>query len=275
MISQRVQANIRNLHTIYKSFNRSYNKERSNMMKISYGKHTKHKLMSRDERLLGYLPDTQYFTEETLWEMLEKHSQVILKPCFGYQGIGVAQLSALEDEQIELHKENKKIILNGKTETIAYLNENHFRRKKPRYIVQQKIPLATINNNPFDLRVMVQRKRNSSEWVVTGKLAKIASNNYVITNVAKALLAAEEAINRASLPSEKMNNILAEIDQVSLLVAEQLAKSYPKNRVYGIDLGIDQEGKVWIIEANLSPSTFMFKLLKDGSYETIRSFQRG
>ena len=244
-------------------------------MRVSYGKLTKHNLMSRDKRLLDFLPDTQYFIEETLWEMLKKHRQVIVKPCFGYQGIGVVQLSALEDEQIELHKEYKKITLNGKAETIAYLKENHFRRKKPRFIVQQKIPLATINNNPFDMRVMVQRKRNSSEWVVTGKLAKLAANNYVITNAAKAILSVEEAINRSSLNNKQLNQITAELDQVSLLVAEQLAISYPKNRGYGIDLAIDQEGKVWIIEANLSPSIFMFKLLKDGSYENIRSFQRG
>jgi len=66
-------------------------------MRVSYGKLTKHNLMSRDKRLLDFLPDTQYFIEETLWEMLKKHRQVIVKPCFGYQGIGVVQLSALEE----------------------------------------------------------------------------------------------------------------------------------------------------------------------------------
>ena len=244
-------------------------------MRVSYGKHTKHKLMSLDERLLGYLPETQYFTEETLWEMLEKHNQIILKPCFGYQGLGVVQLSALENDHIELHKEYKKNILNGKEDTYSYLKENHFSRKRPRYIVQKKIPLATINNNPFDMRVMVQRKRKSSDWVVTGKLAKVAANNYVITNAAKAILSVEEAMQRSTLNNEQTNNIVTELDQVSLIVAEQLAKSYPNIRAYGIDLGIDQEGKIWIIEANLSPSIFMFKLLKDGSYETIRSYQKG
>lgn len=244
-------------------------------MRVSYGKWTKHKLMSQDDLLIGYLPDTVYFTEETLWGMLEKHGKVMLKPCFGYQGLGVIQLSALENDHIELHKEYKKIILNGKEETYSYLKENHFSRKRPRYIVQQKIPLATINNNPFDLRVMVQRKRNSLEWVITGKLAKLAANNYVITNAAKAILSLEEAVQRSTLNNEQTNNIVTELDQVSLIVAEQLAKSYPNIRAYGIDLGIDQEGKIWIIEANLSPSIFMFKLLKDGSYETIRCYQKG
>lgn len=244
-------------------------------MRVSYGKWTKHKLMSQDDRLIGYLPDTEYFTEETLWGMLEKHSQVMLKPCFGYQGYGVVQLSALEDEQIELHKEYKKIILNGKEETYSYLKKKQFSKKRPRYIVQQKIPLATINHNPFDMRVMVQRKRNSSEWFITGKLAKLAANNYVITNAAKAVISVEEALNQSNLNKEHTPKIISELEVASLLAAQHLANSYPKQRVYGIDLGIDCGGKVWIIEANLSPATSMFKLLKDDSYETIRSYKKG
>ena len=244
-------------------------------MRVSYGKWTKHKLMSRDDRLIGYLPDTEYFKEEALWRMLEKHSQVMLKPFYGYQGRGVVQLSALEDEQIELHKEYKKIILKGKEESYSYLKKNHFSKKRPRYIVQQKIPLATINDNPFDIRVMVQRKKDSSEWVITGKLAKVAADNFVITNAAKAVVSVEEAMNRSTLNNEHIDNIVTELEQISLLVAEQLAKSYPKKRVYGIDIGIDQEGKIWIIEANLSPATSIFKLIKDNSYETIKNYMRG
>ncbi|GHH99576.1 YheC/YheD family protein [Neobacillus kokaensis] len=245
-------------------------------MRVSYGKWTKHKLMSQSDKLIGYLPDTQYFKKEILWSMLDKHKQVMLKPCFGYQGIGIVQLTALEGDAIEFHKNYKKLILNGKDETFSYLKENHFSKKrKPRYIVQQKIPLATINNNPFDIRVMVQRKKTSSEWVVTGKLAKVAANNYVITNAAKAVLSVEEAINRSTLDNEATQKIISELEHVSLLVAHHLAKSYPKKRVYGIDLAIDQEGRIWIIEANLSPATSMFKFLKDGSYETIKSYKRG
>ncbi len=71
-----------------------------------------------------------------------------------------------------------------------------------------------------------------------------------------------------------MKDIIVEIEQVSLLIAQQLAKSYTKKRVFGIDLGIDQEGKVWIIEANLTPAVSIFKSLQDGSYETIKYYKR-
>ncbi|MEH6995949.1 YheC/YheD family protein [Neobacillus drentensis] len=244
-------------------------------MRVSVGKWTKHKLMLEDERLASCLPDTQYLDKTSLNIMLDKYNQIMVKPCLGYQGRGIIQISSLLDEEFELHIERWKSFVNGKENIYDYLKENHFSRRRQRYIVQQRIPLATINNNPFDVRVMVQKKKDSLEWVVTGKLAKVAANNFVVTNVAKAVISVEGAIEKSLINNEKIKDIVADLEEVSLLIAGQLAKSYPQKRVYGIDLGIDLEGKVWIIEANLRPALSMFKLLNDGSYETIKSYKRG
>ena len=244
-------------------------------MRVSVGKWTKHKLMLEDERLSSFLPDTQYLNRSSLNTMLDNYNQIMVKPSFGYQGHGIIQISSLSDEDYELHIGRRKILIKGKENIYDYLKENHFPRKRQRYIVQQRIPLAKINNNPFDIRVMVQRKKKSSEWAVTGKLAKVAANNFVVTNVAKAILSVEDAIEKSLINNEKINDITAKLEHVSLLIAQQLARSYTKKRVYGIDLGIDLEGKVWIIEANLTPAVSMFKFLNNGSYENINSYKRG
>lgn len=243
-------------------------------MRVSVGKWTKYKLMLENERLASFLPDTQYLNRTSLNMMLDKYNQIMVKPCNGFQGRRIIQISSLSDEQFALHNEHRETLVNGKENIYDYLKEHHFPRR-PRYIVQQRIPLATINNNPFDVRVMVQRKKESSEWAVTGKLAKVAANNFVVTNVAKAVLSVEDAIEKSLINNEKIKNIVADLEEVSLLIAGQLSNSYYQKRVYGIDLGIDLEGKVWIIEANLRPAVSMFKYLNDGSYETIRSFKRG
>jgi hypothetical protein len=244
-------------------------------MRVSVGKWTKHKLMVEDEKLAAFLPDTQYLDRTSLSIMLDKYKQIMVKPCFGLQGRGIIQISSLADESFELHIERRKSFVNTKESIYDYLKENHFPRKRPRYIVQQRIPLATINNNPFDVRVIVQRKKDSLEWVVTGKLAKVAANNFVVTNVAKSVLSVEDAIKKSKIHNDKVKEIVADLEDVSLLIAKKLAKSYTQKRVYGIDLGIDLDGKVWIIEANVRPAVSMFKLLNDGSYETIKSYKRG
>jgi hypothetical protein len=244
-------------------------------MGVSVGKWTKHKLMAEEERLASFLPDTQYLNRTSLNIMLDKYNQIMIKPCNGFQGRGIIQISSLEDEQFSLHFERSETLVKGKENIYDYLKEHHFPKKRLRYIVQQRIPLATINNNPFDVRVMVQRKKDSFKWVVTGKLVKVAANNFVVTNAAKALLSVEDAIEKSQINNEKMKDIVADLEGVSLLIAQQLSNSYTKKRVFGIDLGIDLEGKVWIIEANLRPAVSMFKYLNDGSYETIKSFKRG
>lgn len=43
----------------------------------------------------------------------------------------------------------------------------------------------------------------------------------------------------------------------------------------GFDMGIDQEGEIWIIEANLTPNIAMFNKVEDKSaYELIKSYRR-
>ena len=245
-------------------------------MGVSFGKWTKYNLMSMDERLTRFLPETQFFTKSSLMEMLKKYGQVMLKPCRGYQGLGIIQITDLNNGELELHIEDRKNIISEEENLYEFLRENYIKRKKRPYIIQQKIPLATINSkNPFDIRVMVQRKRNTSEWKVTGKLAKVAANNFVISNVAKTVLTVENVFEESSLSNENITEIINELDQVSLLIVQQLETSYPECRIYGIDLGIDQEGKIWIIEANLNPNISMFKMLENDCYETIRKYLKG
>jgi hypothetical protein len=244
-------------------------------MRVSVGKWTKHNLMLEDEKLAAFLPDTQYLDRTSLPIMLDKYNQIMVKPCLGFQGRGIIQISSLSDESLELHIERRKSFVSKKENIYDYLKENHFPRKRQRYIVQQRIPLATINNNPFDVRVMVQRKKDSLEWVVTGKLVRVAANNFVVTNVAKTVLSVEDAINKSLINNDRVKDIVADLEEVSLLIAKKLVNTYTQKRVYGIDLGIDLEGKVWIIEANLRPAASMFKLLNDGSYETIKSYKKG
>ncbi|MFP7299303.1 YheC/YheD family protein [Neobacillus niacini] len=243
-------------------------------MSVSIGKWTKYKLMSKEKKLSEFLPKTQFFSEESLWTMLEQFGCIMIKPCFGYRGKGIIQLSVLEEDRIEVHYEFKKLTFNGKSETYEYLMK-HFLSKKGRYIVQKRIPLATIDNCPFDIRVMVQRKRKSLEWRVTGKLAKVAAKGFFITNAARKVLSVKEAIDKSTVNEFDSINILEKLDQAAMLTAQHLGSYYKTTRVFGLDMGIDEKGDIWIIEANLTPSLSMFKLLNDGSYETIKSYKTG
>ncbi|SDK72769.1 YheC/YheD family protein [Natronincola ferrireducens] len=139
------------------------------------------------------------------------------------------------------------------------------------HILQRKIQLATIDNHPFDLRVMVQREINSSLWQVTGKIAGVAAKEFCITNAIKEVLSVEKAIEASILAKVLQQDIAVKIDRLALLTAVYLEEYYRKFYSMAIDRGIDNGGEVWIIEVNLDPNISLLSRLEDGSmYERMK-----
>ena len=106
----------------------------------------------------------------------EKHNQVIIKPRNGYQGRGVTQISSLGKDLYEIHAENKKVTLTDREEVYNQLKVQKKSLQNKRYIVQQRVLLATINDCPFDLRVMVQRRKEFSYLGSNRKTCKSGSD---------------------------------------------------------------------------------------------------
>lgn len=207
--------------------------------------------------------------------MLGKHKIIIIKPIRGYLGKKIYQVSLIDEieEIYEVHHEGIVKKIKGKHKIYSYIE----RKINPRrFIVQQKINLISINKCLMDFRVMVQRRRKSSKWRVTGKFAKIAHREYIITNVAKKILTIEDALKKTSLEKEQIQEAIRTIDWIALTATSCIATVRPKRRILGFDIGIDTKGNVWIIEGNYNPAFFPFKKLKDKSmYKTILKFKYG
>jgi D-alanine-D-alanine ligase-like ATP-grasp enzyme len=57
------------------------------------------------------------------------------------------------------------------------------------------------------------------------------------------------------------------------MTAERLGSEYKTLRLIGLDMGIDEDGKPWIIEANFRPALSLFRKLHNQTYyNRIRSF---
>jgi hypothetical protein len=243
--------------------------------------------LKEDKRINSFLPETRFMSEENLWELLRNYSRVILKPAGGSGGRGIVTISSEGNECFVVQVKSTKQVVT-RNELYAYLTReilggfaqyidsgevNKILSKT--YIVQYQIPLAKIDYCPFDIRVMVQRK-NDSPWTVTGKLAKLASSGYAITNVnlGATILPIETAIQRSSLKHLSRETILSQLDQVALWAAERLHHQYPNTRVIGFDMCLDTNGEVWILEANNSPHDYVFLELEDKTmYETIQDYK--
>lgn len=232
-------------------------------------------MMVQDERLQAYLPHTSKYSPDMLWEYLERYPTVMLKPSGGGGGAGVIQLSRYEEEEREkfrVHTGNKVQEFKERNQLLSYVTSLFI--PKP-YILQPRIPLATIQGRPFDLRVMVQRKKGLP-WKVTGMLAKVAGRGFVVTNIRRSkgkVLPIEQAILNSNV--KKTDGIIPQLKQIALNTADRLEQFYPDKMMIGIDMGIDINGKPWIIEANFRPAVSLFEQLEDKTiYNRIRSYLR-
>jgi D-alanine-D-alanine ligase-like ATP-grasp enzyme len=147
------------------------------------------------------------------------------------------------------------------------------------YIVQRKISRPTINGRPFDMRVIVQRRRNSDLWEVTAKVAKVAGKGYIVSNISRSkgtVMPFEIAIQKSTIKNLSTKTLQSEIDRVAILIASRLAAFFEDHRIYGVDIALDKNGHVWIIEANLFPIMSHFLKLKDKTmYRRIMEYKEG
>lgn len=232
--------------------------------------------MDNSSSLTHYLPRTKRYTYHSFQRLISKYGQVVVKPIGGSRGRGVYQVKNLGGDRYEIHIENEKFHFNGLDATYRYLREHI---SSHGYMVQRLISRATIYGRPFDMRVIVQRRRNHGSWKVTAKVAKVVGPGYIVSNIERSngqLMQVRSALKKSSLRNMSKTKLQHKVKHVALRSAKRLNRIFPGHRIYGMDIGLDQRGHVWIIEANLFPSTSHFLMLKDKTmYRRIYSYKRG
>lgn len=218
-----------------------------------------------DEQMAGRMPYTVQLTEESFNAMLNYYSTAIIKPAVS-QGGGkeVYKVAALSGK-IEIHHRDQKNAFKNRQEAYAYLQRELQWRMKP-YIIQELVNLVEIGGKPLDIRMVVQRKLDSEKWQVTGSYAKMAKEGFFVTNLKHnraGLMTLEEAFTSLGLPDGKKAELIKEMENTCLAVAEKLQPLFPEKTIWGLDLGIDQNLQVKIIEINSNPGYIPFHDLKD------------
>jgi glutathione synthase/RimK-type ligase-like ATP-grasp enzyme len=242
---------------------------------VAKNKWIKYLYLKSSSRLVPYLPETKKMKEESFGMLMAKYGKIIVKPIGGSRGRGVIQVKGLGNNEFQIHIEKRKKKLQGTENTYNYIKKLI---GSGSYIVQRRISRAKINGRPFDMRVIVQRTRYSAKWKVTGKVAKVAGRGYIVSNITRSkgtLLLVKTAIRRcSSLRRLSQKTLQSKLDRIALLSARKLSTLFRYHRIYGLDLGLDKKGHVWIIEANLFPSRSHFRKLKDKTmYRRITAYK--
>lgn len=133
---------------------------------------------------------------------------------------------------------------------------NKINEKK--YITQEKIKLTTIDDRPFDIRVILQ-KNDQGDWNVTEMLGKLAAKGEFVTNVGhRGEFDLLESYLR-NHPSLSSSSIMVQLEQLSKLIAFRLEEHCFLLGDLGFDFGVTNEGKVYFIECNFRSQYNMLK----------------
>ncbi|WDH97946.1 YheC/YheD family protein [Paenibacillus urinalis] len=219
-----------------------------------------HKLLSRKPELVPHLPETEPATKQSIARMMGKHSDLIIKPSNGSIGTGVMRLTQQSAFwQLTFHpKPGKWRQVRFKPGRLPSFLPARIARKE--HLIQQRIPLATYEDRPFDLRVTVQRGM-TGEWGVTGMFAKLAaSKDAFITNVARGGSAMTvDRIFPSVFPYVAADKLQSSIHHLALTAAHQLSAELPHIADLGIDLGITTAGELYLIECNGRDQRYGFR----------------
>ena len=117
------------------------------------------------------------------------------------------------------------------------------------YIVQERINLATYNNNPFDIRVIVQRN-NKGEWETTAFIVKVAKKGYFVTNVGQGGTTYPLQTILKQHPHLSYNKVSQDISNFTINIAKHLSENLPHIGCLGVDIGMTNDGIPYFIEVN-------------------------
>jgi hypothetical protein len=208
-----------------------------------------------------HIPYTRKLTPKLdIRKLLLQHSLLYLKPERGKAGKGIMRLKQHIGKSFPYRLTIQEY---KRSQTFRYNTITRLRQRisnymgEEDYIVQQGIVLASYQQRPFDLRVLVQ-KNKKGQWAVSGVGARIAGNLSITTHVPRGGTIDEpQKLLSSSFGNLLSKKIMKNTKRTALSIAKQVEKG--SGQLLGemsMDLGVDTSGQIWFFEANAKPMKF-------------------
>lgn len=229
-------------------------KTREDLTFLGYGLPNKLELYNylQKTELRAYLPKTNEFTRPELFlNNLQDGVPIMLKPANGSQGRGIFKVTKEKETiLIETDKEEQQIVKSFPIPKASLWLESL--TEENRYLYQPYLNLVNQNNEPFDLRVLVQ-KTKTGEWGQAGNGVRTGRQNGLISNISAGGIVskAEDWLN--TLPNKQKSFLTEELQYLLTTIPALLEKHFPPLFELGIDIGIDTNGAIWVLDINSKP----------------------
>lgn len=237
--------------------------EKSNLYNIQWiniqknmGKWETYQALQKVKSIAPHLPETSLLNKGVLKKYIAKYKQCFIKSNYGSNGTKVFRLERIEEGYISKtggsRRKSKKFL--HLDSIFSYFNSN-FSKPGNNLIVQQGITLGRIKNCPFDMRLLIQKDQNNN-WCFTALNFRIGSPKAIVTNFSQG------ASDVLTFPGDKLLHSKLEwksLRSLATKVALSLEEKFGMLGELGLDFALDNEGKLWILEINFSPSSAAYR----------------
>jgi len=216
-----------------------------------------HRQLHRFQELRTYLPETILFRHfDDLEKMLFRFGYVFIKSSSGSGGtevLSVEKLAQCHCLRFYRGGAHRYVVADSWSELKTILSAI-IGTKPKEMIIQQGIRLIKYRGRLLDLRVLLL-KNKSGQWVSVYNQARIAKKEVVITNASLGAdilnyhdLYLELKAVCPHLPDDE------QIREISIVIARYIEKQFGLFGEIGMDMAVDESGKVWFLEGNSKPS---------------------
>lgn len=226
-------------------------------------------LFANSEATSKWVPKTKIYTPDTLLQMVRQYPIVYVKPGNGTGGFSVVKIARSGGGFKLTGRRGKGLTLahaGSERELVRWFERwvVNQRIRKGNFLVQQGLDLELIPGRVVDNRLFIQ-KNGEGKWGVTGIGMRVGGKNSPTSNLiwkgGKALHFDEFMKKRFG--EEKAKHIRKESEALAHGIVQTIEANFGSMFEFGLDVGVDKKGDVWLIEVNPKPCRSVFQKMGD------------
>lgn len=242
-------------------------------MKKSLGKWEQYLVLKQQSLLAKHLPETTVYSENMLNVLLNRYPSVYVKHDTSGQGRAIVNIR----KSLGGHYFVNGYTIQGKRVKKTFSRVHEIKkllhpflklgRESGLYIIQEDVKSLTLYGQPFAIRVHVQKLRG--DWVVGGMFATCANISHgrgtdsgIANPYRDAKVVTISEVLLQTVLQNKQEETIKKLEELSIAASEKIHSVSPC-REYGVDFGINPEGKPIIFEVNTTPGIDEFALIEN------------
>jgi len=221
-----------------------------------------YKVLANNPLTSAMVPPTRLLSSVNLHHFLDTNSEVFIKPRNNNAGRGIIKVVRNTSNNYFYCLAESASPQWKKCTSLNHLWNNLITKvlNPGDYLIQTGIDLAKLEGRILDLRAQVQKDGNG-QWVFTGVTVRVAAKNRFVTydkySAPKSVSFAKviaKVTGRDKAIKDSINSQLLDLyNYVPRVLEKELGLSLA---VLSIDIGVDANGRVWIIEVSSKSDSF-------------------